>query len=388
MITNQETFRNIILKKLPKNSWVNLSKIYKIVESNIERFEVSDFDPLADYNQQERWKRNVRNALQSLKAKDIIKWDGNANYLLENSSTLFKHLPTSEKSKTDLMNDEKLYIKRARIAFPILVRQAIAEKPIYYSDLAKEMNMPNARNLNFVLGAIGNSLQDLEEKTGKKIPVLNCLVINKSEEMPGVGIEGFIEQEDFILLNKNQKRKIIDKVLSDIYLYKDWYWVLSELNLKPLETDFDNKFKEPRPIYFGRGGESQEHKDFKNFVAKNPKKFGLSSKLIGITEYELPSMDLIDVVFETKDELIGIEVKSFISNLTDIKRGLFQCVKYKALLEAKQIVNDCIPNCRVILALENKLPAGLVAMKNQLGIEVYEYNSNKNLERASSIISY
>ncbi len=376
MITNQETFRNIILKKVPKNSWINLLEIYQIVESNIDHFESGDFDPLADYNQQERWKRNVRNALQTLKAKNQIQWDGNANYLLGDKSNSAIKKSTSEKAKTDLSNDDKLYLQRAKVAFPILVRQARAEKPIYYSDLAKEIGMPNARNLNYVLGAVGNSIKELAKKSDKKIPLINFLVINKSDEIPGSGVEEFIEQKDFESLNKSQKRKVIDKILSDIYLYKDWYWVLSELKLKPLETNFDQKLKKPKP-YYGKGGESQQHKDFKNFIANNPKLFGLSSKLIGISEYELPSMDLIDVVFKNKGEIIGIEVKSFISNSADIQRGLFQCVKYKALLEAKQIVNDLIPNSRVILALENKLPSNLIGVKNQLGIEVYEHKSNK-----------
>lgn len=376
MITNQETFRNIILEKLPKNSWINLLEIYQIVENNIDHFESGDFDPLADYNQQERWKRNVRNALQTLKAKDKIQWDGNANYLLGINSNSSVKKSTSEKSKTDLSNDDKLYVQRAKLAFPILVRQARAEKPIFYSDLAKEIGMPNARNLNYVLGAVGNWIKDLEKKTDKKIPHINFIVINKSEEIPGSGVEEFIEYSDFQSLNKSQKRKVVDKILTDIYLYKDWYWVLSELSLKPLETDFDQKLKEPRPHY-GKGGESQQHKDFKNYIADNPELFGLSPKLNGITEYELPSMDLIDVVFKNKDEIIGIEVKSFISNSADIQRGLFQCVKYKALLEAEQIVNDLIPNSRVILALENELPKNLIAVKNQLGIEVYEHNANK-----------
>ena len=160
MITNQETFRNIILEKLPKNSWTNLSEIYQIVETNIESFESGDFDPLADYNQQERWKRNVRNALQTLKGKDQIQWDGNANYFLGEVAESVNKRPTSEKSRVDLSNDDKLFIKRARVAFPILVRQAIAEEPIYYSALAEEMNMSNARNLNYVLGAVGNALKD------------------------------------------------------------------------------------------------------------------------------------------------------------------------------------------------------------------------------------
>ncbi|MAQ40680.1 MAG: hypothetical protein CMH15_06445 [Mesonia sp.] len=304
-----------------------------------------------------------------------MKWDGKANYFLGVNSNSAEKKSTSEKSKTELSNTDKLYVQRAKLAFPILVRQARAGKPIFYSDLAQEIGMSNARNLNYVLGAVGNWIKELQKKTNKKIPLLNFIVINKSEEIPGSGIEEFSEYSNFQSLNKGQKRKAVDKVLTDIYLYKDWYWVLTELNLKPLETDFDQKIKEPRPNY-GAGGESQQHKDFKNYIADNPKLLGLSSKLIGITEYELPSMDLIDVVFKNKDEIIGIEVKSYISNSADIQRGLFQCVKYKALLESEQIVNDHIPNSRVILALEKELPNNLIAVKNQLGIEVYEYKRN------------
>jgi hypothetical protein len=69
---------------------------------------------------------------------------------------------------------------------------------------------------------------------------------------------------------------------------------------------------------------------------------------------------------------IGIEVKSKISDNADILRGLFQCVKYKHLLEAEQAVNGDTPNCRVLLVLESSFPAELVSVKNILGIEVLE----------------
>ena len=37
---------------------------------------------------------------------------------------------------------DKLYQQRARMVLPILVRQAQADKPIYYSTLAQEVGMP------------------------------------------------------------------------------------------------------------------------------------------------------------------------------------------------------------------------------------------------------
>ncbi len=46
---------------------------------------------------------------------------------------------------------DKLYQLRARVALPILVRQATAQQKITYGDLAEEIGIPNARNLNYVL---------------------------------------------------------------------------------------------------------------------------------------------------------------------------------------------------------------------------------------------
>jgi len=125
------------------------------------------------------------------------------------------------------------------------------------------------------------------------------------------------------------------------------------------------------------GGEGAEHKRFKNYIAKRPALFGLPPNLKGQTEYELPSHDAIDVLFVRGDEKIGIEVKSKTSDIYDISRGLFQCVKYKALIEAEQIVNDQQKNCRVVLALEGQLPKELTGIKNQLGIEIFEKNKKK-----------
>jgi len=53
---------------------------------------------------------------------------------------------------------KKLFQQRAVRALPVLVRQAKAEQTIFYSDLAQELGMPNARNLNAVLGAVADAL--------------------------------------------------------------------------------------------------------------------------------------------------------------------------------------------------------------------------------------
>ncbi|MEI7126997.1 hypothetical protein WCU76_17910 [Pectobacterium versatile] len=89
-------------------------------------------------------------------------------------------------------------------------------------------------------------------------------------------------------------------------------------------------------------------------------------------ECRLPSGDIIDVLFKNKKDWAAVEVKSKISNENDIIRGIFQCIKYKAILEAMQTASGLPQNARAILALESKLPEKLVALKNMLNVEVID----------------
>ena len=74
---------------------------------------------------------------------------------------------------------DMLYQQRARLAFPMLVRQALAGKPLTYEDLAEELEMPNPRNLNYVLGSIGNA-------NHLGIPFLGVLLIDRRELLPHI----------------------------------------------------------------------------------------------------------------------------------------------------------------------------------------------------------
>lgn len=301
----------------------------------------------------------------------LAAWISKTNYLED----IMKQKDTKHKLNADLLEGDKLYMKRARLALPILVRQAKLEETISYSALAEEIEMPNPRNLNYVLGAIGNAIKELAKREKvEKIPIINCLVVNKANQLPGEGITIFIDTKNFDKKTKIQKANIIKRLNYEIYLYPNWDWVLNQLGLETIKTDYSKKLK---PLIlnskggFG-GGESQQHKDFKNYLANHPTLFDLSSDLIGVTEYELPSLDKIDVRFESKLDIVGVEAKSIISDSGDILRGLFQCVKYKALIEAEQKVNDLIPSCRVVLALEGEFPKMLIGIRNQLGIEVLD----------------
>jgi hypothetical protein len=69
------------------------------------------------------------------------------------------------------MHGDKLYQRRARMALPLLVRQAHAGSKIFYADLAAELGMTNPRTLNYVLGSIGTTLKQSADAFGGPIAV-------------------------------------------------------------------------------------------------------------------------------------------------------------------------------------------------------------------------
>jgi hypothetical protein len=266
----------------------------------------------------------------------------------------------------------KLYQERARTALPLLVRQAAAAKPIFYSALAEELGMPNPRNLNYVLGSIGQAMVGLSKKWKTKVPPIQCLVVNKATGLPGEGIGWFlIAKEDFGKLPLRRRREIVQAELQHIYAYPHWDEVLQELEINAVDTDFSSEVdKAARAI---DGGESASHKRLKEYVANNPHVIGLpKSTPMGTTEYGLPSGDSLDVSFKQKKSWVAAEVKSKISDQADIVRGIFQCVKYQAVLDAVLLSESKPQNANTVLVLESELPEHLRPLCNLLGVEVID----------------
>lgn len=270
------------------------------------------------------------------------------------------------------ISGDKLYQKRARAALPVLVRQAKVGSTIFYSDLAQELGMPNPRNLNYVLGSIGQTLEHLSAEWNVKIPPIQALVVNKISGLPGEGIGWFLlKEEDFARLSQSQKRSIVKAELNQVFTFSAWEKVLENLGLASPKTDFKENIELASKII--RDGESDQHKSLKKFVARSPTLLGLSPTTAhGVIEERLPSGDSIDVSFATRSVWIAAEVKSAVSSISDITRGLFQCVKYRAVMEAVLLAYPKSKDTRAILILESKFPISLLPLKNILGIEVID----------------
>jgi hypothetical protein len=272
----------------------------------------------------------------------------------------------------DMWGDQP-YQKRAQRALPLLVRQALVQKPIYYQQLADELAMPLARNLNYVLGSIGVTLKKLGRKWNEPIPSIQSLAINKASKHPGPGFFG--GKIAYQRLTKKQREARVQSLFVEVYSYPKWPQVLKALKLEPTKTNAATIVEEARN--FHPRGESQRHKQLKEAIAQKPELVHLpvSSQCLG-TEYSLPSGDALDVFFQRGRHLYAVEVKSALSPVGDIARGLFQCVKYQAVLEAWKSSQGQEVDVSVILALEAALPNELLSLKNALQITVVELVSS------------
>jgi len=123
----------------------------------------------------------------------------------------------------------------------------------------------------------------------------------------------------------------------------------------------------------GYGGpvESDEHRRLKEYVNSHPRRFGAPNGCKeGVTEKRLRSLDEIDVWFVSPGEQLAVEVKSHRSNDLDLERGIFQCVKYRAVLEAENRAGKIRSTVRACLVSERKLPNELARLAKLFDVEV------------------
>lgn len=268
----------------------------------------------------------------------------------------------------------KLYQQRGRIVLPILVRQAKARQTIAYSELAAEVPMPNPRNLNYVLGAVGNSILDLGRTWNARVPPIEALVVNQETGLPGVGVCWFTPDPDVYRGAPQQlRRHIVDAMLSEVYAFRKWDRVLGGLDLQPLPPTSLAVPPVSAVAAGARGGESKAHHELKNAVAFHPEWVGLP-RCMAPGEIEVPmySGDRVDVVFTSGHRRVAVEVKTAGAPPAELVRGMFQCVKYSAVLQAEARVAQSDQEGSALLALGGAMPADLRALRSILGVEVRE----------------
>ena len=257
---------------------------------------------------------------------------------------------------------------------PVLIRwaQASWDKPHYYADLSAAIDY-GSNQIGDVLGEIKDVLDEVMQKSGKQIPPLNALVQSKSTKLPSDGFDYVIP--NYSKLSPASKAGEVAKLNLSAHEF-DWDWVLEALELEPAKIFTETDIKKLRgKSYVGYGrGEGPEHKAIKEFISDHPESIGIKKKVVfKETEYPLPSGDQLDVYLKFRNgNRMAVEVKPSTSPNEDITRGIFQCVKYLAVMDALRAVEYGNYENSTLLVIGGKMSMGNRKLANDLGIKFIE----------------
>lgn len=260
--------------------------------------------------------------------------------------------------------------ERARLALPILLSLAKSAHKITYRNLDKEIAVQTGQSpirvlviYGKVLEIVGQALNQLSEEWQDEIPPLTILAVSEGKGEPSSGVDGFLQRyvtkSTSENLTSNNRSAMIERATNAAHNYSRWddvaeYFGVSISGELLPETE-PIKLPKPTPI-LGGGGESKAHLSLKNHVAEHPELFSSYGEFKnGTIEFRLDSGDEVDVLFQNDEQTLAVEIKTDSASQGELTRGIFQCVKYRAVLRAMYDIEGKLINVQTVLVTPQQL---------------------------------
>ena len=206
-------------------------------------------------------------------------------------------------------------------------------------------------------------------------PPLNILLVRQEDLMPGKGAGPFmanyrgderLRAPEFRETNTDEWRLACDELATDVYAFADWDEVYRRAFRERLPTPVPSKGRN-KDSGRRRKGEGPRHKALRLWVRDNPGALRHDYAAFETqSEFLLDSADRVDVVYRGPNSTVAIEVKSSDSDDADLRRGVFQCIKYRAVMKAMDIRSN--PRIIAVLVTQAPLPGALKSLARRHGI--------------------
>ena len=226
------------------------------------------------------------------------------------------------------------------------------------------------------MGVPAGNLMDRMLDVRPGCPPLNVLLVRQEDRMPGEGAGPFmadylsdrrLASTGFRDRHPRRWRSACDEIATDVYAFDDWNELYRDAFGERLPAPTQPQGTENDGIRHARRGEGPNHKALRLWVRDHPGKIrGGYANFATDTEVVLDSADRVDVVYYDPDSTVAIEVKSSDSDDTDLRRGIFQCIKYRAVMEAMDIRQDA--QVHTVLVTQRPLPRDLRPLLRLHGI--------------------
>lgn len=273
----------------------------------------------------------------------------------------------------------------AQRALPLLLALAKIGRCWTYGDLNRELerryDLPPSKFIiryRTVLYKIGNAINLLSDEWQSEIPPLTILITNAQTHLPSEGVNDFLQRyvtaERAGRLTNNNRRAMVDRATNDVYAYDHWDEVAEYFGVPiPINDLRHPSQSEPivlPPATISMGGESRKHLLLKQHIAAHPELFArLGNFGTGKVEARLNSGDEIDVLFSNDEQALAVEIKTDEAPPGELTRGIYQCVKYRAVLRATFDLAAEPKNVQVLLATPQMLSEEHKNAADRLGVK-------------------
>ena len=287
-----------------------------------------------------------------------------------------KEPKTTDQNYSHLIDDVIPQVKSRILVkkmIPILIRwakQGLAKKT--YNDMIKELGYTKYSGIGRQLGNIDSVFKFFTKVSGETIPTLNSLCKKQKTMLPSDGFK--VVYSTYPNMSVSEKHIFVMGLDKRAIEYDHWDWVMKSLGLTPSEVNTEESEMLIRSgSLYGKGGEGDGHKKMKEYIFNHPESIKIRNVTEKSMEHILLSGDRLDVVFKKKDgSCFAIEVKPSSSPDADIMRGLYQCVKYKTIMDAEDKVHGKKGCNTAILVIGNSLSTENQIVRDVLGVTVIE----------------
>lgn len=256
-----------------------------------------------------------------------------------------------------------------------LIAVALDESTMTYGEAKDRLEAEEGFSTIFspMMGKPAGALIWRIQQVEPKAPLINVLLVAQKDRLPGEGTGYFfakrfrrpeLEAPDFKKNHPDEWERVFEKAANEVYQYSlegwlDLYERVFETSLSPGEIEKERKKRhkgtEKDGIRYGRSGEGDRHKALRLWVKANPQAVRAAySDARTETEVQLDSGDRVDAVYYTRHGTVVLEVKSRESNHIDLRRGVYQCIKYRAVQNAMNVRKDA--PVEAYLVTEESLP--------------------------------
>ena len=225
------------------------------------------------------------------------------------------------------------------------------------------------------MGRVAGAAMDRIQEQSPRAPLLNVLLVQVDTRLPGAGAAGYLARRATSKRWLRRKdahrhanwRREVEEEARRVYAYPRWDEVYRQIYGHRLPSAAVEPPGREKDGTGRNGGEGPNHRALRLKVQKEPGLVRKGLRAEGAkTEFELLSGDRVDVVAYAPERTVAIEVKSRDSDWADLRRGVYQCVKYRAVMEAQDIRRN--PVVESWLVTEEPLPNDLRALARLLEV--------------------